>query len=93
MKIADFGTVTDKSTEMTANKGTASYMAPEVFKSGLYSEKCDVYIWGMVLWEVWKGEIPFKTFDVASAIMYKVITGQFPVLSTTVSEYSFTRWQ
>ena len=30
LKICDFGTVTDKSTLMTNNKGSAAWMAPEV---------------------------------------------------------------
>ena len=32
LKICDFGTATAYHTEMTSNKGSASWMAPEVFE-------------------------------------------------------------
>ena len=32
LKIGDFGTATEYHTEMTSNKGSASWMAPEVFE-------------------------------------------------------------
>lgn len=32
LKICDFGTVCDKKTYMTNNKGSAAWMAPEVFE-------------------------------------------------------------
>ena len=37
---------------MTNNKGSAAWMAPEVFEGSKYSEKCDVFSWGIILWEV-----------------------------------------
>ena len=46
LKICDFGTACDKSTVMTNNKGSAAWMAPEVFEGSTYSEKCDVFRWG-----------------------------------------------
>lgn len=41
---------------MTNNKGSAAWMAPEVFESETYTEKCDVFSWGIILWEVLSGE-------------------------------------
>ena len=32
LKLCDFGTATAYHTEMTSNKGSASWMAPEVFE-------------------------------------------------------------
>lgn len=32
LKICDFGTACDKKTHMTNNKGSAAWMAPEVFE-------------------------------------------------------------
>lgn len=40
---------------MTNNKGSAAWMAPEVFESEKYTEKCDVFSWGIILWEVLSG--------------------------------------
>lgn len=39
LKICDFGTACDKQTVMTNNKGSAAWMAPEVFE-GKYLENC-----------------------------------------------------
>ena len=51
LKICDFGTACDKQTIMTNNKGSAAWMAPEVFEGNTYTEKCDVFSWGIVMWE------------------------------------------
>uniref|UniRef100_A0A182VYL5 Mitogen-activated protein kinase kinase kinase 7 n=1 Tax=Anopheles minimus TaxID=112268 RepID=A0A182VYL5_9DIPT len=80
LKICDFGTVTDKSTLMTNNKGSAAWMAPEVFEGSTYTEKCDVFSWGIILWEVIAREPPFKHIDTSYAIMWRVHRGSRPPL-------------
>uniref|UniRef100_A0A146KQ11 Mitogen-activated protein kinase kinase kinase 7 n=2 Tax=Lygus hesperus TaxID=30085 RepID=A0A146KQ11_LYGHE len=59
LKICDFGTARDMIHSMTNNKGTAAWMAPEVFEGKNYTEKCDVYSWGIILWEVLSRKKPF----------------------------------
>ncbi|XP_053692558.1 mitogen-activated protein kinase kinase kinase 7 [Sabethes cyaneus] len=78
LKICDFGTVTDKSTMMTNNKGSAAWMAPEVFEGSTYTEKCDVFSWGIILWEVIAREQPFKNIENSYAIMWRVHQGSRP---------------
>ncbi|XP_055629915.1 mitogen-activated protein kinase kinase kinase 7 [Toxorhynchites rutilus septentrionalis] len=80
LKICDFGTVTDKSTRMTNNKGSAAWMAPEVFEGSTYTEKCDVFSWGIILWEVIAREQPFKNVENSYAIMWKMHQGRRPTL-------------
>uniref|UniRef100_A0A182Q684 Mitogen-activated protein kinase kinase kinase 7 n=1 Tax=Anopheles farauti TaxID=69004 RepID=A0A182Q684_9DIPT len=80
LKICDFGTVTDKSTLMTNNQGSAAWMAPEVFEGSSYTEKCDVFSWGIILWEVIAREPPFKHIDTSYAIMWRVHQGSRPPL-------------
>ncbi|XP_049535698.1 mitogen-activated protein kinase kinase kinase 7 [Anopheles darlingi] len=80
LKICDFGTVTDKATLMTNNKGSAAWMAPEVFEGSTYTEKCDVFSWGIILWEVIAREQPFKHIDTSFAIMWRVHQGSRPPL-------------
>ncbi|XP_058444718.1 mitogen-activated protein kinase kinase kinase 7 [Malaya genurostris] len=80
LKICDFGTVTDKSTRMTNNKGSAAWMAPEVFEGSTYTEKCDVFSWGIILWEVIAREQPFRNIENSYAIMWRVHQGSRPRL-------------
>uniref|UniRef100_A0A7G3AK56 Mitogen-activated protein kinase kinase kinase 7 n=1 Tax=Lutzomyia longipalpis TaxID=7200 RepID=A0A7G3AK56_LUTLO len=80
LKICDFGTVTDKATLMTNNKGSAAWMAPEVFESSTYTEKCDVFSWGIILWEVLSREQPFKEIEHTFTIMWSVHKGHRPPL-------------
>ncbi|XP_055525446.1 mitogen-activated protein kinase kinase kinase 7 [Wyeomyia smithii] len=80
LKICDFGTVTDKSTRMTNNKGSAAWMAPEVFEGSTYTEKCDVFSWGIILWEVIAREQPFRSIENSYAIMWRVHQGTRPRL-------------
>ena len=76
LKICDFGTAADKRTQMTNNKGSAAWMAPEVFETSSYTEKCDVFSWGIILWEVLSRRKPFDEPDgTAYRIMWAVHTG------------------
>ncbi|CAB1342832.1 unnamed protein product [Coregonus sp. 'balchen'] len=101
LKICDFGTACDIQTHMTNNKGSAAWMAPEVFEgkyeqhgkcpeelflshvlSGSnYSEKCDVFSWGIILWEVITRRKPFDEIGgPAFRIMWAVHNGTRPPL-------------
>lgn len=80
LKICDFGTVADKATMMTNNKGSAAWMAPEVFEGSSYTEKCDVFSWGIILWEVLSREQPFKEIETTYSIMWHVHKGNRPPL-------------
>jgi len=62
--IADFGLSTMKS-ESKSNialqaRGTAPYMAPDFF-SGKVSEKADIFSFGIILWEMFFCEEPYRT--------------------------------
>ncbi|XP_058790760.1 mitogen-activated protein kinase kinase kinase 13 isoform X2 [Phymastichus coffea] len=73
VKISDFGTSrewNEKSTKMTF-AGTVAWMAPEIIRNEPCSEKVDIWSYGVVLWELLSGEVPYKDVD-SSAIMYGV---------------------
>lgn len=40
--------------------GTVSYMAPEIIRNELCSERVDVWAYGVVLWELLTCEVPYK---------------------------------
>ena len=48
VKLCDFGLVHTKHT----TAGTPAYMAPELLNDKPFSKKCDVYAFGVLLWEV-----------------------------------------
>uniref|UniRef100_A0A3Q0SAE0 Mitogen-activated protein kinase kinase kinase 12 n=1 Tax=Amphilophus citrinellus TaxID=61819 RepID=A0A3Q0SAE0_AMPCI len=73
VKISDFGTskeLNDKSTKMSF-AGTVAWMAPEVIRNEPVSEKVDIWSFGVVLWEMLTGEVPYKDVD-SSAIIWGV---------------------
>jgi hypothetical protein len=45
---------------MTGGIGTSQWMAPEVLVSQAYDEKADVYSYGIILWEMLTGDVPYR---------------------------------
>lgn len=77
-KVTDYGAsrLIDNS-NMTGNVGTAAWMAPELFNNLPYSEKADVYSYGVCLYEMVVRQHPFS--DVAVfAIPRLVLKGDRP---------------
>lgn len=60
-KIADFGWTRLKADRMTEKIGTFQWMAPEVLKTNTYTEKADVFSFGIILWEMASREPPYKS--------------------------------
>ncbi|KAI7739681.1 hypothetical protein M8C21_020548 [Ambrosia artemisiifolia] len=62
VKVADFGVarVQTQSGVMTAETGTYRWMAPEVIEHRPYDHKADVFSFGIVLWELLTGEVPYS---------------------------------
>nr|XP_037290285.1 mitogen-activated protein kinase kinase kinase 7-like [Rhipicephalus microplus] len=97
LKICDFGTACDVQTQMTNNKGSAAWMAPEVFESSTYTEKCDIFSWGIILWEVLTRRKPFEDCGPpAFCIMWAVHQGKRPPLirgcPTVLEELMVSCW-
>uniref|UniRef100_A0A8D2LRK8 Mitogen-activated protein kinase kinase kinase n=1 Tax=Varanus komodoensis TaxID=61221 RepID=A0A8D2LRK8_VARKO len=84
LKITDFGLAREwhKTTKMSA-AGTYAWMAPEVIKHSLFSKSSDVWSFGVLLWELLTGEVPYREID-ALAVAYGVAMNKLalPVPST-----------
>ncbi|WOL14639.1 serine/threonine-protein kinase HT1 [Canna indica] len=62
IKIVDFGIACDEACcdVLTEDPGTYRWMAPEMIKHKPYSRKVDVYSFGLLLWEMVTGTIPYE---------------------------------
>ncbi|XP_060943414.1 mitogen-activated protein kinase kinase kinase 21 isoform X2 [Limanda limanda] len=84
LKITDFGLAREwhNTTKMSA-AGTYSWMAPEVIKSSLFSKGSDVWGYGVLLWELLTGEVPYRGID-GLAVAYGVAVNKLtlPIPST-----------
>lgn len=80
VKIADFGVarVLDGQGVMTAETGTYRWMAPEVIEHKPYSEKADVFSFGVVLWELLTGQVPYSDMTPLQAAVGVVQKGLRP---------------
>jgi hypothetical protein len=85
VKIADFGVarVMDGPGVMTAETGTYRWMAPEVIEHAPYSEKADVFSFGIVLWELLTGRVPYSDMTPLQAAVAVVQKGLRPPLPST----------
>ncbi|KAJ0038726.1 hypothetical protein Pint_23001 [Pistacia integerrima] len=85
LKITDFGVSRFQALnpkDMTGSTGTIGYMAPEVLKSEPYNRKCDVYSFGICLWEICCCNRPYHNinfqFTLAAAIVDQNLRPQIP---------------
>ncbi len=64
---------------MTNNKGSAAWMAPEVFEGNTYTEKCDIFSWGIILWETLTRRLPFDEIRGNDLrVLWAIHSGQRP---------------
>ena len=62
VKLCDFGFARSMSTNtivLTSIKGTPLYMAPELVKQQIYTEKVDVWSLGCIVYQLMSGITPF----------------------------------
>jgi hypothetical protein len=80
VKIADFGVarVLDGAGVMTAETGTYRWMSPEVIEHKPYNEKADVFSFGVVLWELLTGLVPYSDMTPLQAAVGVVQKGLRP---------------
>ncbi|TXG63689.1 hypothetical protein EZV62_010683 [Acer yangbiense] len=84
LKIADFGVArveAQNPRDMTGETGTLGYMAPEVLDGKPYNRKCDVYSFGICLWEIYCCDMPYPDLsfaEVSSAVVRQNLRPDMP---------------
>lgn len=84
LKIADFGVArveAQNPKDMTGETGTLGYMAPEVLGGKPYNRKCDVYSFGICLWETYCCDMPYADLSFAemtSAVVKQNLRPEIP---------------
>jgi serine/threonine protein kinase len=97
VKVIDFGVsrIIDSSKQMTLI-GTPVWMAPEVISRSKYTEKADVYSYGLVLWAMCTGKSPFadiNPFALANALVKDNIRPEVPAdLNPVLSKLITRSW-
>ena len=92
-KICDFGTAKELQHTTAASKvaGTLLWMAPELLKNQdarVLSKACDVYSYGIVLWELITCEIPYSsTPAIGFLVIMRVLQGDRPRIPSTCQQY------
>ncbi|GAA0186280.1 non-receptor serine/threonine protein kinase [Lithospermum erythrorhizon] len=84
LKIADFGVArveAQNPRDMTGETGTLGYMAPEVLEGKPYNRKCDVYSFGICLWEIYCCDMPYADLsfaEVSSGVVQQNVRPAIP---------------
>ncbi|KAF0889355.1 hypothetical protein E2562_023655 [Oryza meyeriana var. granulata] len=88
LKIADFGVArvveAQDPKDLTGTTGTLAYMAPEVVAGKPYNRKCDVYSFGICLWETYCCDMPYRPYadlsfvDFSSAVIHQNLRPEIP---------------
>ena len=89
-KVCDFGTArTLAKTAKTSQKGTYRWMAPEVVEDveANINKMCDVFSYGMVLYEIFDRKIPFANICSDALAGAAVVQGDCPPIPSNLPSY------
>jgi len=85
VKVMDFGLAklkgSLKSTKTSSTVGTLAYMAPEQIQSGEVDARSDIFSFGVVLYEMLAGHLPFRG-EHEAAMMYSILNEEPASLQT-----------
>eukprot|EP00878_Enallax_costatus_P005213 GHUV01005479.1.p1 GENE.GHUV01005479.1~~GHUV01005479.1.p1 ORF type:complete len:661 (+),score=159.36 GHUV01005479.1:2184-4166(+) len=92
-KITDFGLsramATGETHRSTHTLGTVSHMAPELLRYGKMAPTCDVYSFGVMMWELLTGRTAFSGLHYGAIIERVALMGERPpVPSGTPEDYT-----
>ncbi|XP_019755996.2 mitogen-activated protein kinase kinase kinase 10 [Dendroctonus ponderosae] len=83
LKITDFGLAREVyQTTRMSQAGTYAWMAPEVIRESTFSKGSDIWSYGVLLWELLTGQVPYKGIDTL-AVAYGVASNRLTLLIPT----------
>jgi len=91
IKIADFGLskIFAGGHQLVTSCGTPAWAAPEVLKNSRYTEKADVYSYGICLWEFWTRRDPYEGMPTFQIIFVVGNQGERPTIPASCpSDYA-----
>jgi serine/threonine protein kinase len=90
-RVADFGVSKVNSPDGVMKQrqgiGTPRFVAPEIHDGQEYSFPVDVYSYGMTMYVVITGLVPFAKVNVQYIIGTKVMNGERPVMPSTIQQH------
>ena len=89
-KVCDFGTARNlPHTTTTMQKGTYRWMAPEIIEEieGKINKMCDVFSFGMVLYEIFACKIPYDDLPTDPLVGMAVLQGKRPPVPPTLPQF------
>ena len=91
VKICDFGTARQlsKTCTHTRQAGTFRWMAPEIAKEceAKITNKCDVFSYGMILYEIYTFQIPFEDTQNNLQVALQIINKERPSVPKDLPPY------
>ncbi|KAL5203092.1 hypothetical protein ABZP36_014044 [Zizania latifolia] len=84
-KVVDFGVACEEvyCNSLEDDPGTYRWMAPEMYKRKPYGRKVDVYSFGLLLWELVSGSIPYEEMTPLQAAFAVVNKNLRPIIPSS----------
>ncbi|KAJ4962291.1 hypothetical protein NE237_022230 [Protea cynaroides] len=82
LKVADFGIACEEAhcDSLVYDQGTFRWMAPELMRHKAYGRKVDVYSFGIILWEMVAGTIPYEDMIPVQVAYAVVVDNLRPII-------------
>ena len=91
MKVCDFGSarVLERTATVSGMAGTYRWMAPEFNDKAdtKVNQRCDVFSYGMVLYEIFAHEIPFSDIQEGALVLQPIRDGERPSIPVELPLY------